>query len=53
MTRDRINALHREAAELVRDGRCAEHLDREIALLKADSDQLTAPVEDASAGVVA
>lgn len=37
MSRERINALHREAAELVRDGLCAEHLDREIAQLEAAS----------------
>ncbi len=34
----RLTALHREAAMLEADGRCAAHLDREIAALLADND---------------
>lgn len=36
MTSARLEALHREAVDLIRDGPCADHVDAEIARLTAE-----------------
>ncbi|MES2902867.1 MAG: hypothetical protein V4696_01655 [Pseudomonadota bacterium] len=42
----RLTALHREAAMLEADGKCAAHLDREIAALEASNDDTPEPFAD-------
>lgn len=53
MTRARIEALHREAADLIRDGLCTDHIDREIEALEAANDPLPIAHNDSGEGEVA